>query len=40
MIMGEDNLIKIILIDKLVERENKGNKDVEKESNTCIINKI
>ena len=36
MIMGEDNLIKIILIDKLVERENKGNKDVEKEIN-CIL---
>ena len=27
MIMGEDNLIKIILIDKLVERENKGKKN-------------
>ena len=36
MIMGEDNLIKIILIDKLVERENEGNKDVEKEIN-CIL---
>ena len=36
IIIGEDNLIKIILFDKLVEREKEGNKDVEKKIN-CIL---
>ena len=41
-IIGEDNLIKIILIDKLVEREKEGNKEVEKEINYILYenNKI
>ena len=36
IIIGEDNLIKVILFDKLVEREKEGNKDVEKQIN-CIL---
>ena len=36
LIIGEDNLIKVILFDKLVEREKEGNKDVEKIIN-CIL---
>jgi hypothetical protein len=36
IIVGEDNLIKVILLDKLIEREKEGNKEVEKIIN-CII---
>jgi hypothetical protein len=36
LIIGEDNLIKVILFDKLVEREKEGNKEVEKMIN-CIL---
>ena len=35
IIVGEDNLIKVILLDKLIEREKEGNKEVEKIIN-CI----
>ena len=36
IIVGEDNLIKVILLDKLIEREKEGNKEVEKIINYII----